>query len=71
MPWTNVTKPTESSITTSGGTPFGLLMALTSADSVSSVITGWTNITKTTSSTWTLVAKPTSSTWTLVAKPTD
>ena len=62
--WTNVPKPTESSVVViaTDAQPWGFLLAITSvvsADS-SSVTTGWTDITKPTSSTWTLVTKPTS-----------
>lgn len=64
MAWTNVTKPTESSVVTSIGDaqPFGLLIAITSVTGgiVTSVTTGWTDIEKPTSSIWTLVSKPTS-----------
>ena len=74
MPWTKVAKPTESSITTGmgDGSPFGLLIAITSVISAatSSITTGWTDISKPTSSTWTAITKPTSSVWNLVAKPT-
>lgn len=72
MPWTNVLKPAESSITTGiSGVPIGLLIAITQSEDTSSVLTGWTGIAKPVSSTWTTVAKPTSSVWTLIAKPTD
>lgn len=65
MPWNNVPKPTESSITSTvfgDGTPIGLLIALTQAQTtiVSSIITGWGDVPKATSSIWTLVSKPTS-----------
>lgn len=71
MAWTSVGKPSESSIVTvSGGEPIGMLMALTYTVMTSSVLTGWTDISKPTSSTWSAVSKPTSSVWTLVAKPT-
>lgn len=69
--WTKVNKPTESSVFGStGGMPMGLLLALTYAENSSSVVTGWTDVTKPTSSTWTAVAKPTSSVWSKVTKPT-
>ncbi len=64
--WTNVPKPTESSVSSqvfSGGTPIGLLLALTQSSiisSTSSVTSGWSDIPKPTSSVWTLVGKPTS-----------
>lgn len=71
MAWTNIAKPTESSVISfPAGVPLGLLLALTEAVSTSSITSGWTNIVKPTSSMWTAVAKPTSSVWTLVAKPT-
>ena len=72
--WTRVPKPTESSVVTSvvvQGTdaqPFGLLVAITSvmASGVpttsvtgTSVVTGWAEVAKPTSSVWTLVGKPT------------
>ncbi len=73
--WTMVPKPTESSVIvfSNDAEPFGLLIAITSlltADS-SSVVTGWTDIAKPSTSSWTSVAKPTSSIWTFVAKPTQ
>ena len=72
MPWTNVLKPSESSVATSVAVgalavqPFGLLIALTSivgtATSVTgaSILTGWTTISKPTASVgaWTNVLKP-------------
>jgi hypothetical protein len=71
--WTNVSKPSESSVATSVTTlaiavqPFGLLIAITSimgnTTSVTgaSVLTGWTSISKPTASVgaWTSVTKPT------------
>lgn len=73
--WTRVSKPTESSIiaTQMSAQPFGLLMAITSVLSTTStsVISGWTDISKPTVSSWTSVAKPISSVWTFVAKPTQ
>lgn len=72
MPWTSIQKPSESSVTTlSGGVPIGLLVAITQTEIVSSVTSGWGDISKPTSSVWTLQAKPTSSVWTAIAKPTD
>lgn len=53
--WTNVPKPTESSIlsqTIIGGLPIGLLLALTQSSIVSSsssITSGWTAIPKPTS----------------------
>lgn len=73
--WTRVPKPSESSVTSSvtvltqSAQPFGLMLSITSllasgipTTSVtgSSIVTGWTGITKPTSSTWTYVIKPTS-----------
>lgn len=60
--WTRVPKPTESSILVSSqdAQPFGLLIAITSVlqgDTVS-VLTGWTEVPKPTSSVWTFVQKP-------------
>ena len=71
--WTQVPKPTESSVVTlsGGGEPIGLLMALTYTTTGSSVVSGWTDVAKPVSSTWTAVVKPTSSVWTLVTKPTS
>lgn len=61
--WTAIPKPTESSILVSvtDAQPFGLLIAITSVMTLttSSVTTGWTGISKPTSSVWTFVAKPT------------
>jgi len=76
MPWTQVPKPTEQTTSTGSAdaAPFGLLLAITSVISVgsaSSVITGWSRVSKPTSSVWTVVPKPTSSTWTRVNKPID
>lgn len=73
MPWTKIQKPSEASITgLSGGEPIGMLMAITESVSTgSSVVSGWGNITKPTSSVWTQVQKPSSSVWSLIAKPTD
>lgn len=76
MAWTNVPKPTESSVTSQtflGGEVLGLLAAITTTSVLtsSSITSGWTDISKPTSSVWTAVAKPTSSVWTLIAKPTD
>ena len=78
MAWTNILKPTESSVLviSTDAQPFGLLMAITSlltADS-SSITTGWTGIAKPAASVgaWTNTNKPTASVgaWTNVAKPT-
>lgn len=61
--WTNVPKPTESSVLTGtvDAQPFGLLIAITSVVGLqqTSITTGWTDVSKPTSSTWTLIAKPT------------
>jgi hypothetical protein len=61
--WTPVPKPTESSVISTQGSaePFGLLIAITSVTgaATASVITGWTDIAKPTSSVWVAVAKPT------------
>lgn len=60
--WTDVQKPSESSIVVLGGPvgqPIGLLLALTYSGEITSVLTGWAGITKPTSSVWTLVNKPT------------
>lgn len=63
--WMDVAKPVEASIVTSaftGGEPIGLLLALTKSNVivVSSVITGWTDISKPLVPNWTKVIKPTS-----------
>lgn len=60
--WTAIPKPpTTSSIATfTGGTPIGLLLALT--QSTTSVITGgdnWTRISKASGQTWTAIIKAT------------
>ena len=72
MAWTNVLKPSETSVLGgTGGVPIGLLMALTYAGDFSSVVTGWTDIAKPVgTASWVSVAKPTSSVWTMIAKPT-
>lgn len=61
--WTGVAKPAESSVMTiggGGGVPIGMLLALTYAgNSVSSIITGWSSISKPTTDGFTKVAKPT------------
>lgn len=74
--WTNVAKPSESSVTSSafiGGQPIGLLLALTQTTVISStsVISGWSSVSKPSISSWTSVAKPTTQTWISVAKPTN
>lgn len=62
--WTDLAKPSPiviSSITTfTGGTPIGLLLALTqSTGTVSSVVTGiWTEVAKAFNTSWTDVPKP-------------
>ena len=62
MAWTPVPKPTETSIISAMGSaePFGLLIAITSVTgaSTTSIISGWTDVDKPTSSTWTAIAKP-------------
>lgn len=62
MAWTNVPKPIESSIVSGNpdAEPWGLLLAITSvhANASTSVITGWSDVAKPTSSIWTLVSKP-------------
>ena len=58
--WTEVSKAAETSVfVTGGGEPIGLLMALTYAETQSSVLTGWGITTKPTVSSWITVAKPT------------
>ncbi len=58
--WTDVNKPSESSVFSfSGGEPIGLLLALTKTTIISSVISGWTDISKPTSPNWTNINKPT------------
>ena len=70
--WTSVPKPQESSILGfEGGEPIGLLLALTKTTRVSSVTSGWTDITQPSVLGWTSVTKPVSSVWTAVAKPID
>lgn len=64
MSWTFVPKPVESSVISSNGEaePWGLLLAITSVTGgqTTSVVSGWTDVSKPTSSVWTLVSKPTS-----------
>lgn len=63
--WTGVLKPAESSVTSqgfTGGTPIGLLLALTQSSvisSSSSIITGWGAVPDPVGTPWTLVGKPT------------
>ena len=61
--WTRIAKPTESSIVSGGGDaePWGMLIAITSVTggTTTSIVTGWTDVAKPTSSVWTAVAKPT------------
>lgn len=62
--WSPVLKPSESSITTftyGQAEPIGMLLALTQSSSIAStsVISGWTDISKPSSSIWTKVSKPT------------
>lgn len=74
MAWTKIPKPAESTALTGGDAePFGFLLAITSITSgvTTSVISGWGDIDKPTSSVWTFIAKPTSSIWTQVLKPTS
>lgn len=62
MAWNFVPKPTESSIISSGGNaePWGLLIAITSVTggTVTSIVSGWTEVSKPTGSVWTNVVKP-------------
>lgn len=63
--WTRVQKPSESSVLTqiTDAEPWGFLLAITSIHSDTSsvsVLSGWGNVDKPTSSIWTLVSKPTS-----------
>lgn len=60
--WTDVAKPSESSVLTFTGDaePLGVLIAITVPVLSSSVVTGWTDVPKSTSSLWQLVNKPTS-----------
>lgn len=74
--WIQIPKPAESSVTTasySGGDPIGLLLALTysQVSTVSSITTGWTDITKPSVLAWTSVIKPSVFGWTSVNKPID
>ena len=73
--WTRIAKPIESSVVSSGGDaiPWGLLLAITSVTGgqAASVVSGWTDISKPTSSIWTSISKPTNSVWSLIAKPTS
>lgn len=59
--WTNIPKPSgvDHTVNTEAGTPIGLLLALTYADT-SSVISGiWTDIPKASGTSYTNVAKAT------------
>ena len=62
--WTLVPKPTETVVvgTNADAEPWGMLLAITSVRGhpASSVITGWGEVPKPTSSVWSIVAKPTS-----------
>lgn len=72
MAWVNIAKPAETSVLSfSGGVPIGLLIALTTTTISSSIISGWSSISKPTTSSWTAVTKPSSSNWTNVTKPTS
>lgn len=58
--WTNVPKPTNPTVNIfTGGTPIGLLLALTYTTVTSSVASAWTPINKPTVYGWTSVPKPT------------
>lgn len=61
--WTNVPKPTETSVITVSGQaePWGVLVAITSVTGAgsTSVTSGWTDIPKSTNSVWISVSKPT------------
>lgn len=63
--WTNVPKPAESSVTSvtyTGGSPIGLLLALTYTTVTaggSSVLTGWGKVAAPSVSSWVSVARPT------------
>lgn len=59
--WSGVQKPSESSVITflNNGEPFGLLIAITRDTQTTSIVTGWTDINKPTSSVWSFVSKPT------------
>ena len=60
--WSQVAKPSESSVLLFGGNagePIGLLLALTYAGTISSTTSGWSEITKPTVASWVAVAKPT------------
>jgi hypothetical protein len=60
--WTRTNKPSESSILILGGPagqPIGLLLALTYAEEVTSILTGWTDVIKPSTDDWTSVPKPT------------
>lgn len=58
--WTGVAKPAEDiEVLRPVGTPIGLLLALTYADPITSVLTGWSGIAKPSTYNWSNVAKPT------------
>ena len=60
--WSAVPNPSESSVTTNtgGGDPIGLLLALTYTLQRSSIVTGWTEISKPSTFNWTTIPKPAS-----------
>lgn len=60
--WTDVPKPSNTTVLTQEGTPIGLLLALTYATS-NTTVKGWTGVTKPSGTSWTDINKPSGTTW--------
>lgn len=60
--WTDVPKPSNTTILTQEGTPIGLLLALTYATN-NTTVKGWTDVVKPSGTTWTDINKPSGTTW--------
>jgi hypothetical protein len=63
--WTKLPKPAP--LVNTGGSPIGLLLALTYARTTG---TGWTKVTKAAGTSWTKLTKPTGTSWTKLPKAT-
>lgn len=71
MSWNKIPKPQESSVMTmEGGIPIGLLIAITQSLEVSSVVSGWGDVSKPSTYNWTKVGKSSVYGWTNINKPT-
>ncbi len=64
--WSKITKATGTSSGVTGGSPIGLLLALTYAGS--SGVSIWHNITKASATNWTDITKPAGTTWNNITK---